>query len=185
MKTPDEKDYGRWIETYAAGMFRLAFRLCGQRELAEDLVQDTFCEAWKSRGKLASSDKARPWLFQILRHRWLHHLRDRSRRIKEAPGGGGIENLGNQPRSDAGGGDPALRISESDALQRALDILDADMKLPLLMVAMDGYTCQEVADLLGLPLGTVLSRIHRAKVHLREYFERSAKALERREVSAP
>jgi RNA polymerase sigma-70 factor (ECF subfamily) len=169
MNTPNEQDYGQWVETYAAGMYRLAYRLCGRRELAQDLVQESFCEAWKSRGNLGDSAKAKAWLFQILRHRWMHYLRDQSRRIKLTSGA-------EEMAGKASGTNPAEKLAESDEMQRALDTIDEDMRLPLLLVVMEGYTCQEVGDMLGMPLGTVLSRIHRAKAALRSHFEKVGKS---------
>lgn len=64
--------------------------------------------------------------------------------------------------------------SMRDALQRALDRLDVRFKVPFLLVFLEGLTCQETADELGLPLGTVLSRIHRARVALRASLDEPA-----------
>ncbi len=161
MADPRQQEYENWVREWAPGLYRLAVRLCGKRELAEDLLQETFCEAWKFRDKLSDPEKARAWLFQILRNRWSHHLRDSSRRLRP---------LHNQDALDAAGAqgpDAVALIAESDFVQRALDQIDEDLKLPFLLVVMEGYSCQEAADLLKIPLGTVLSRLHRARQALR------------------
>ena len=130
--------------------------------MAEDLVQECFVEAWRSRAKLSDPAKARAWLHQILRFRWTHYLRDNSRRIRTSSDS---DSLGRQPDAAP---DHTVQLEQSDDLQQALNQIDDEMKLPLLLVVMEGYTCQEAADLLEVPLGTALSRIHRAKLTLRE-----------------
>ncbi len=157
----DDNPYESWVHEWAPALYRLALRLCGKRELAEDLLQETFFEAWKSRDKLADRDKARAWLFQILRNRWSHHLRDSSRRLKPSHNQESLDQAkSTQP-------DAVKQIAESDFVQRALDQIEDDLKLPFLLVVMEGYSCQEAADSLQIPLGTVLSRLHRARQALR------------------
>jgi RNA polymerase sigma-70 factor (ECF subfamily) len=161
MADPRQQEYECWVREWAPGLYRLAVRLCGRRELAEDLLQETFCEAWKFRDKLSDPEKARAWLFQILRNRWSHHLRDSGRRLKPSHNAEALDAAGAQ------GPDAIALIAESDFVQRALDQIEEDLKLPFLLVVMEGYSCQEAADLLKIPLGTVLSRLHRARQALR------------------
>jgi len=148
-----------WVRDHAAELFGFAYRACGDREIAEDLVQETFYEAWKSEGRLRHEERARAWLFQILRHRYA-----RWRRVeKRGPFRVSIDATDLEIVS----ADSESTAEEHDALQSALDGLSDRLKLPLLMVLIQGMTCQKAADALDLPLGTVLSRIHRAKKQLR------------------
>ncbi len=152
--------YERWVCDYASELFGYAYRLCGDREIADDLVQETFYEAWKSKGGLRHEDRARAWLFQILRHRYGRWRRHENRGpLKVSIDAVNLEIVG-------AGSETAP--PQHDELQKALDRLSDRLKLPLLMVLVQGLTCQEAADCLDLPLGTVLSRIHRAKRKLRE-----------------
>jgi RNA polymerase sigma-70 factor (ECF subfamily) len=153
--------YESWVSQWAPTLYRLALRLCGKRELAEDLLQETFVEAWKSRDKLSDPAKARAWLFQILRNRWSHYLRDSSRRLRPSHDQDALSQVGSRAP------DHSALLAESDFVQRALDQLEDDLKLPFLCVVMEGYSCQETADLLKIPLGTVLSRLYRARQALR------------------
>jgi len=158
------KVYETWVRDHAADLYRMAYRLCGEAETAEDLVQEMFYHAWKDMARLRETAKARAWLYQILRHRYAHWVRSRTRRLPAASSDQGAERL--DPRPSA-----LTRLSHQEQLQRVLDELDDTLKAPLLMVFLEGMTCQEAAEVLDIPLGTVLSRIHRARQRLRPYFE--------------
>ncbi len=162
MTNPHQQLYENCIREHSDGLYRLAYRLSGKPDLAQDLVQETFCEAWKSIASLSDPSKSKAWLFQILRFRWSHYLRDRSRRITAVSDHDAVAAMGSSKPSHVD------RIADADHLQAALDRLEPDLKLPLLLVLMEDYTCQEAADALQIPLGTVLSRIHRAKITLRK-----------------
>ncbi len=146
--------YETLVRAHAADLFRFAYRLTGTHAAAEDLLQETFSEAWRCLEQLRRPSAARAWLLQILRNRHAHQQRGAARRPAL---GGDIDAL----ESEAHDG------PTRDALQRALDQLDDRFKVPFLLVFLEGLTCQETADAMGVPLGTVLSRIHRARVALR------------------
>ncbi len=159
--------YETWVRGHAADLYRMAYRLCGEAEAAEDLVQETFYHAWKDMAKLRETAKARAWLYQILRHRYAHWVRGRTRRIPAASSDQGAERLDPSPSA-------LTRLSHQEQLQRVLDELDDTVKVPLLMVFLEGMTCQQAAESLDIPLGTVLSRIHRARQRLRPCLESPA-----------
>ncbi len=152
--------FEQWVRDHARDLHRFAYRLCGDADTAEDLVQETFYQAWKGRGSLHHSDRARAWLFQILRHRYSHWARDRSRTPP-------VTVAAPDRDAEAFEAPPAATPSDGEPLQRALDALDDGFRTPLLMVFVQGLTCREAAEQLDLPLGTVLSRIHRARKQLR------------------
>jgi RNA polymerase sigma-70 factor (ECF subfamily) len=154
--------YETWVRDYAQELFAFAFRLCGDAAQAEDMVQETYYEAWRSMKTLRDPQSGRAWLFRILRFRYAHWRRDSGRRV--------------QPKvslSEIGSALAAPQESVEDALagrellQKALDSLDDGYKEPFLMVFQQGLTCREAAEALEIPLGTVLSRIHRARKALR------------------
>jgi RNA polymerase sigma-70 factor (ECF subfamily) len=158
-----ERDlYEGLVRRHAAELYRFARRLGGDPALAEDLVQETFQAAWSGLDRLREPERARAWLFQILRHRWSHALRGRGRAASARQ----ALAQGTGPSAD-----PRHVHESADLLQRGLDQLDERLRVPLLMVFLEGLTCQETAHELGLPLGTVLSRIHRARRRLRDLEE--------------
>jgi RNA polymerase sigma-70 factor (ECF subfamily) len=158
--------YARLVRNYAADLYRFGFRLCGDAHLAEDLVQETYGEAWRGRGRLRERSKARAWLFQILRYRYAHHMRARGRRPRVVGSDVG----------DGVGTDPNVTVGNRDELQRALDALDDRFKIPFLMVFVEGLSTKECAAALEIPTGTVLSRLHRARAALRTTLRPEANA---------
>lgn len=155
--------YERWVREHADDLYRYAHRAVGDPAAAEDLVQETYYEAWKSMPTLRDPARARAWLFRIMRRRVARWRAGeaRSRALAPAPieSAAGVASREQSPDGEASG---------RDALQHALDALDERLKTPLLMVFIEGLTCRETAARLDLPLGTVLSRVHRAKRRLRE-----------------
>jgi len=161
----DSALFDDWVDGHAVELYRFAHRLCGDIAAAEDLVQETFYEAWKHREPLRSIHDPRAWLFLILRRRYgkLRRLEQRRPWIVSL-GAIRAEAEASTPRSD--------RTEAADALQSALDGMSDLFKLPLLMVFVQGLTCTQAAEQLDVPLGTVLSRIHRAKRQLRDALRR-------------
>jgi RNA polymerase sigma-70 factor (ECF subfamily) len=164
MAEPDANrlKYEQWVHAHAPALFRYAMHLCGRRHLAEDLLQETFTQAWKSLARQKDADKVRSWLFAILRHCHAHHVRDNQ------------NSRGNQALAASSDEHPPDRrpaplhtLAQQDALQAALDQLSPPNRETFLLVFAEGLTCQKAADALHIPLGTVLSRLHSARRTLR------------------
>jgi RNA polymerase sigma-70 factor (ECF subfamily) len=162
--TERRETYERLVRSHAAELYRFAFRLCGHRETAEDLVQETYSEAWRSLVSLRDAEVGRAWLFQILRNRYSHWVRDSGRRLRPTASIDQLNGELTRPGPDVLG-----KLANQELIQEALDALDDRYKEPFLMVFAAGLTCQQVADQLQMPLGTVLSRIHRARLFLRRF----------------
>lgn len=159
--------YQALVDLHWQELYRFAYRLCGDRHSAEDIVQETYCQAWKHLSSLHSDQTARAWLFQILRR---HYLRQ-GRQNRNHP----TQNIANHdPPSPANENEAA---EKQDSIQAALNILEAKFKEPLLMVTVGGLTCDQAAKELGLPLGTVLSRIYRARQLIKAHFDRPDAAI--------
>lgn len=163
--------YDRLIQEHARGVWRLAFRLSGDHDDANDLVQEAYFEAWRSIGTLREAHAARAWLVRILVHRAAHRLR---RRRSHPPG----HTLLEEPLDAGSEAMPDLeRLARTEDIQCALDALAPERRTAFLLVFLEGFTCREVGEMLDIPLGTVLSRIHRARGELRALLRDMAPAV--------
>ena len=154
--------YEQWVRSFAQPLYRYAYRLTGNAQIAEDLVQETFVEAWRSISRQKEEERAKAWLFQILRYRHAHHLRDRGRRLQP------MRLADNADEHPAGLIQQPLEVlAEKDAIQTALDDLTPAMRETFMMVFVEGCTCRQTAENLRIPLGTVLSRLDAARRALR------------------
>jgi RNA polymerase sigma-70 factor, ECF subfamily len=146
------------IDEHYAGLYRYGYRLSGRSADAEDLVQETFRRAYAQIGQLRNPDRAKSWLYQILRNNYLLRIR-KDQRQSIVPG----DVLDERPaREDA----EPLAIDPAD-LQAALDDLDESFRTPVILFYFEEFSYKEIADHLGLPIGTVMSRLARAKSYLR------------------
>ncbi len=153
-------DFNRLVADHGPPLYRMAYRMVGDCQEAEDLVQETFRSAWKSRARFRAGGGARAWLVAILRRRVVDFWRR-----PRLP----MIHVGDHSET-AGSTDPEPGHQEfADEIQQALDRLPAELRETLLLVVVGELTHQEAADLLGVPLGTVLSRVSRARKRLREY----------------
>lgn len=154
-----QAEFNRLVADHGAALYRIAYRMTGNRHEAEDLVQDTYRSAWKSRELFVSSRGERAWLAAILRRRVVDHWR-RHKPVQPFPEEFPPE-LGLPP-------DDPLKNDYTDEMQRSLAQLPEELRETLLLVVVGELTHQEVADLQRIPLGTVLSRVCRARKRLRE-----------------
>jgi RNA polymerase sigma-70 factor (ECF subfamily) len=152
-------EFNALVDAHASALYRIAYRLVGDRHEAEDMVQETYRSAWKSRGLYEPGRGDRAWLASILRRR----VADRWRRRPPLP-----TLAGDTPQEVSVAGDDPLAGHYTDEMQYALAQLPDELRESLLLVVVGELTHQEVADLLEIPLGTVLSRVSRARRRLRE-----------------
>ena len=146
------------VDDHGPALFRVAYRMVGDRHEAEDMVQEAFRSAWKSRDAYEEGRGDRAWLASILRRRVVDRWR------KSGPLSV-VSGEGREPGVEAV--DP-LAGDYTDEMQHALGELPDELRETLLLVVVGELTHQEVADMLGIPLGTVLSRVSRARRRLRD-----------------
>ncbi len=153
-------DFNGMVADHGPAMYRLAYRLVGDRHEAEDLVQEAFRSAWKSRNLFRPEGGCRAWLAAILRRRVADHWR--------RPRLPGLVADDDRLEVEMPSVDPS-RDELTDEMQNALSRLPAELKETLLLVVVAELTHQEASEMLGVPLGTVLSRVSRARNRLREF----------------
>jgi RNA polymerase sigma-70 factor, ECF subfamily len=154
-----QADFNRWVADHGPALYRMAYRMVGDRHEAEDLLQEAFRSAWKSRRLFQAERGERAWLAAILRRRVVDHWRRRGAQ-RPTP----IANVAEPGRP----GEDPLANDYSDEMQSALNAIAPELKETLLLVVVGELTHQEAADVLDVPLGTVLSRVSRARAKLRE-----------------
>jgi RNA polymerase sigma-70 factor (ECF subfamily) len=151
---------------HTRSLLRVARRLTPDISLAEDLVQDALLSAWRGFDQLREDANARAWLFRILFNAWYA----RGRKVRSMPVA--------IPLND----DVAVmtpRFDEAMEISRALSRLEIEHRTVLLLGVVEGFTCREVAEILSIPVGTVMSRLSRARQALRSLLNAGAPAEER------
>ena len=163
-----DEEFRRQALTHLDALHNLAVYLTRNGSEAEDLVQETYVRAMRFSHRFQPGTHLRAWLFQILRNTFLtfYRLREREPALSEdgVPAGGA-------PMShDAPDQDGASTEVLTD-LDRALSRLQEEFKTPLLLAEVEGLPLDEVAQIMDCPVGTVKSRIFRAKERLRDYLK--------------
>jgi RNA polymerase sigma-70 factor (ECF subfamily) len=146
------------VEAHYASLYRYAFRLSGSPADAEDLTQDTFCKAQVHLRQLRDPGRAKPWLFSILRNAYLH--RTRANRHQPTVPLDGVGDVA-EPLPEA------LPAIDPEQLQQALNELPEVYRTPIILFYFEDFGYREIAEQMDLPIGTVMSRLARAKAHLR------------------
>ena len=146
------------VEAHYAELYRYAYRLTGSRSDAEDLTQQAFLAALQKLGQLREKDRARPWLFAIVRNGFFKLRRDRSVHRNVS-----LEDSG-EP-CDVSSEIPELTGEELSAV---LEGLPEEFRVPLVLFYFEEMSYRDIATALELPVGTVMSRLSRGKTHLRQ-----------------
>lgn len=154
--------FDRYLLPHASVIYRSAFRLCGNRQGAEDLVQETYYHALKKFGQLRDRDKSKYWLFAILRNLFLKDVEKTKNRIEIE-----FDAICETLHSNILPENEILKDEVKRGIQSALDKLNERLRHPIRLYYFDGLSYQQIADQLDVPIGTVMSRIARAKVYLK------------------
>lgn len=169
----DSRKFDALLRPHLDRLYRLAFRLCGNRPDAEDLVQDVLVKAYRRRAELARIDELSPWLGRVLYHRFVDQHRSRTRRRLHVVAG--ADQRGGLPDPVEIAADPspgpeqaASRRDNIRRLEAAIARLSEEHRTVLLMHDTEGYKLEEIQKITGTPVGTVKSRLHRARARLRE-----------------
>lgn len=132
-------------------LFATAHRILRDRDAAEDAVQDAVVRCWRDLRGLRDTDRFEAWLYRLL----VNACRDHTRRARRRPSVVYGEHIDLPVEGDA-----FALVAEQDALERAFLALPTDQRVALVLTHYVGYSAPEVAAILGVPTGTVYSRIH-------------------------
>ena len=156
-----KRRFDQLVGAHRADLFRYAYWLNGDAALAEDVVQDAMVRAWRSLDSLREDAAAKPWLLTIVRRenaRFFERKRLETVDIDELVGA------------------PTLQLASEDStdrddLHKAISELDVDYREPLVLQVVLGHSTKEIADIMGLTNGAVLTRLHRARKKLIDNFD--------------
>ncbi|MCA9670060.1 MAG: sigma-70 family RNA polymerase sigma factor [Myxococcales bacterium] len=179
LKERDEDAFREMVRTYQTQVYNLVFRMLGNREEAEDLSQEVFVTVFKSIESFRGDSKFSTWLYRITANHCKNRFKYLARRRFHA-----AAPLDDLTERDAAGrdGGPAMalqaRISEpdklleakrlEDAIQRAIADLEEDHRLLIVLRDVQGLSYNEISDITSLAEGTVKSRLHRARMALKD-----------------
>jgi RNA polymerase sigma-70 factor (ECF subfamily) len=158
----DEEAFGALARTVGDRCMAIAFRILRDADQAEDAVQTAFVAAWRELPALRDPDRFEPWLHRMLVNACYAEAR-RSRRW--------AANIRALPLDGATAPNDILTIDDRDQLERGLRRLPIDQRAVVVFHHYLGLSLPEVADRLGIPLGTAKSRLHYASVALRSSLE--------------
>ena len=139
-------------------LYRYAYWVCRDRVQAEELVQETYLRAWKALDSLRDANSAKSWLFTIFRREYARQFERKRLEMQD------VEDLGELP----GVKTTFDTSTEAFVLRRALATLSDDYREPLVLQILGGFSCEEIADMLEVSSGAVMTRLFRARKQLRE-----------------
>jgi RNA polymerase sigma-70 factor (ECF subfamily) len=177
LELPDRPPFADVARAHLDRLYGFCIRLTGDPSEAEDLVQETFLRAMRAYGALRDPSRAKGWLFAIATNAWRDVSRARGREVPTTP----IDALdpdGNEfslfqtiaiedpfPYSDELHLD-FLRLFRDDDVSAVFGAITPAFRLPLILTVVHGFSCKEAAAILEIPLGTLLSRVHRGRKQL-------------------
>ena len=161
---------------YAGQLYSAALRMTRNAADAEDLVQETFLKAFRSYHTFKEGTNLKAWLYRILTNSYINNYRKKNRRPQEVELGE-LEDiyLFKRLHSDAGTGG-ASQSAEDEALERftnplirtAVEELPDTFRIPVLLADVEGFAYKEIAEIMDVPIGTVMSRLHRGRKALQK-----------------
>ena len=158
------------VEAHYTALYRYAYRLSGTSQEAEDLTQETFCQAQNKLHQLRDENRAKSWLFTILRNAYLHRLR--SSKLEKQVSLDGVGAVADRMPE-------ALPVVDSATLQKALNELPELFRTPIILYYFEDFSYKDIAEQMNVPLGTVMSRLARAKTFLRQRLTDHADLIEK------
>ncbi|MCB1056796.1 MAG: sigma-70 family RNA polymerase sigma factor [Acidobacteria bacterium] len=149
-------------------LYNTAYRMTRNAEDAEDLVQETYLKAYKYYDKFQEGTNLKAWLFKIMKNTFINAYRKKQQVPPETDFSDieeSFESLVSEEakRDDKSPEDELLSGVLDEDIQRALDSLPSDFRMVVLLADLEGFTYKEIAGILEVPVGTVMSRLYRGR----------------------
>jgi len=164
----DQADFETDAMEYAPQLYSAALRMTRNPADAEDVVQETFLKAYRAYNTFTAGTNLKAWLYRILTNTYINKYRKQQRRPAEVELGE-LQDLYLYKRLGEHSG--ASQSAEADMLDgfvdediiESLESLPENFRLPVLLADVDGFSYKEIAEMLDIPIGTVMSRLHRGR----------------------
>ena len=154
----------------APQLYSAALRMTRNAADAEDLVQETYLKGYRSYATFEEGTNLRAWLFRILTNTFINTYRAKQRRPEETDLDsiedfylyrriGGLE----EALASRSAEDELMDLFTDDEVKQALEDLPENFRLPVLLADVEGFSYKEIAEMLDIPMGTVMSRLHRGR----------------------
>ncbi|HEY5664491.1 MAG TPA: sigma-70 family RNA polymerase sigma factor [Ilumatobacter sp.] len=166
----DQQDFARQAMEFAPQLYSAALRMTRNPADAEDLVQEAYLRGFRSFHTFQEGTNLRAWLFRILTNAYINTYRAKQRRPQESELGdledlylyrrlGSMETAAGSMSAE----DQFFDLFTDDEVKQALEALPDNFRLPVLLADVEGFAYKEIAEMLDIPIGTVMSRLHRGR----------------------
>ncbi len=166
----DQNDFAEQAMEFAPQLYSAALRMTRNQADAEDLVQEAYLRGFRSFHTFEEGTNLRAWLFRILTNAYINKYRAKQRRPHETDLGDVEElylyrRLGSMETAAASmsAEEQFLDMFTDDEVKQALEELPDNFRLPVLLADVEGFAYKEIAEMLDIPIGTVMSRLHRGR----------------------
>ena len=179
-ETEKQEIFEREFLPHINAMYNFGYRLTLERDDAKDLVQDTYFKAYRFIESFQKGTNAKAWLFRILKNSFINDYRKKTKEpskvdYQEVETYYNSEDVQQQITPD-------LRVDSlkdmiGDEISNALNSLDVDFRTVIILCDLEGFKYEEMAKILDIPIGTVRSRLHRARQLLKDKLSKYAKSM--------
>jgi RNA polymerase sigma-70 factor (ECF subfamily) len=167
---------------YAPQLFATALRMTRNKADAEDLVQETFLKGWRAFDSYQQGTNLRAWLFRIMTNTFINKYNSQQRRPQETELDE-VEELFlfrrmgafDQSKMSQSAEDQMLELFTDDEVKNAIEELPETFRIPVLLSDVEGFSYKEIAEMLEVPIGTVMSRLHRGRKAMQKMLYEYAK----------
>jgi len=171
----DQANFERDAMQYAGQLFSAALRMTRNRADAEDVVQETYLKAYRAYDSFQEGTNLKAWLYRILTNTYINRYRKKIRRPTEVD----LEEVqdlylyrrigsADSPDSARSAEDEVLESLVDTDIKSAVESLPEHFRLPVLLADVEGFSYKEIADIMEIPIGTVMSRLHRGRKALQK-----------------
>ena len=171
----DQKEFAREAMQYTPQLYSTALRMTRNPADAEDLVQETFLRAYRAFDHYEDGTNLRAWLFRIMTNTYINMYRKKQRQVQETELGD-VEDLFLYRRLRWFDSNAVAESAESQmlalfpeaAVRDAVEALPEEYRVPMLLADVQGFSYKEIAEILDIKIGTVMSRLHRGRTRLQK-----------------